>query len=475
MIKIIWIFFFLISYQDLLGQENLVPNGDFETELNCPASTNSIANWFVPNSKEVDLTNLCPYVDWWRFIRDKKTGYNNSQCGFIETFYKGYADDNIHPGRIYLSVKLLKPLVEGQEYYFEMKVKAVDTFPNYKLVNTVFTNSQDVAFTREQPIFDYDFPRNFYQIRPVITSKIHLDYEWHTISKCFVADGSEQYLIIGNFHNDANTETAATGKKNTNFPNGMIADYAIDDIVLTETNAHIKDTAFCINDKVDLNINKKLPSNLNYQWSDGSTGKTFSTNKSGQYSITLYFGDACFHSEPFTVTSLPVDFKTKVIESKICQGKSQILNASIGAPDEKIKWNNGRIEKEITVTQAGNYTASITNKCTHYTQEFKVNEQICEDGVYIPNAFVPKSGSEFKPLFKSGYPDIIQFKMMILDRWGNLLFVSEDKRSGWDGSFNNSSLSDGVYVYYIQFTYVLNEKPFVQSFKGDLTLLHNDR
>ncbi|MBP6795436.1 MAG: hypothetical protein KA143_10295, partial [Saprospiraceae bacterium] len=287
--KGILILYLLIKiYDPAIGQENLVPNPDFDEEVNCGNGPGTIAHWFIPNPKEINLTNLCPFVDWWRFIRDKKYGYNGSQCGYIETYYKGFADDNIYSGRIYLAVKLAQPLTAGKEYYFEMKVRAVDTFPNFKLVNTIFTNSQDVAFVRDQPVFDYDIPRNYLQIRPTITSRLHADYHWHTVSACFKAEGHERYMIIGNFRNDANTETFTTGKRNPNFPNGLIANYAIDDVILTETSVGIKDTAICHGERLEIKIKKTIPASLQYRWIDGSTSSSFTTDKPGDYSVIFH-------------------------------------------------------------------------------------------------------------------------------------------------------------------------------------------
>lgn len=454
-----------------VSQENLVPNSDFDEELTCGSGPSTIAKWFIPNPREINLNNLCPYVDWWRFIRDKKYGYNGSQCGYIETYYKGFADDNIYSGRIYIAVKLARPLIAGKEYYFEMKVRAVDTFPNFKLVNTIFTNSQDVAFVKEQPLFDYDIPRNFLQIRPTVTSKLHADYDWHTVSACFKAEGNESYMIIGNFRNDANTEIFTTGKRNPNFPNGLIANYAIDDVILTETNIGIKDTAICTGEKLEIKIKKTLPSSLQYRWNDGSTSSTFITDKAGDYSVLFDYGSACTHTEPFKLTIFPPNYKSSTIDKKICKGKEIVLSASIGAAAEKIKWNTGPESNEIIVSRPGNYTANIENKCTKYKQEFKVIEELCEDGVFIPNAFVANTINGFKPIFRPDYPTMSNYQFLIFDRWGSLVFKSNQPDLAWDGSHFGKLLNSGVYLYYLKYDITINDKLESQVFKGDVTVL----
>lgn len=470
--KGILILYLLVKcYDSAVAQENLVPNPDFDTEINCGNGPGTIAHWFIPNPKEISLTNLCPFVDWWRFIRDKKYGYNGSQCGYIETYYKGFADDNIYSGRIYIAVKLTQPLTAGKEYYFEMKVRAVDTFPNFKLVNTIFTNSQDVAFVRDQPVFDYDIPRNYLQIRPTVTSKLHADYNWHTVSACFTAEGHERYMVIGNFRNDANTETFTTGKRNPNFPNGLIANYAIDDVILTETHIGIKDTAICSGEKLEIKIKKSIPTNLQYRWNDGSTSSSFTTDKPGAYSVIFHYGSACTHTEPFTLTVFPPDYKANSIDKKFCKGKELVLSAAIGASNEKIKWNTGASSDEIIVSRPGIYTANIENKCTQYKQDFKVTEELCEDGVYIPNAFVANTINTFKPIFKSDFPIISNYLLMIFDRWGSMVFKANKPDLAWDGSDKGHLLNSGVYLYYLRFDIMVNDKLQSLVYKGDVTVL----
>ena len=60
--------------------------------------------------------------------------------------------------------------------------------------------------------------------------------------------------------------------------------------------------------------------------------------------------------------------------------------------------------------------------------------------LYVPNAFTP-GGDGVNDIFKAEGVDISEFKMEIYNRWGDLVFISEDIRQGWDGSRRN----DGYY------------------------------
>lgn len=67
---------------------------------------------------------------------------------------------------------------------------------------------------------------------------------------------------------------------------------------------------------------------------------------------------------------------------------------------------------------------------------------------YIPNAFSP-NGDGTNDIFKGTGIGIKDYSLMIYDRWGNLVFISNDLEKGWDGTFNNGdqvSLQD-VFVW----------------------------
>jgi gliding motility-associated-like protein len=73
----------------------------------------------------------------------------------------------------------------------------------------------------------------------------------------------------------------------------------------------------------------------------------------------------------------------------------------------------------------------------------------------VPNTFTPDGDSynqTFFPVFSSGV-DPYQFEMLIFDRWGELVFESNNLEFGWDGTYSNYGFiaQDGVYTWKISF------------------------
>ncbi|MEN0003936.1 MAG: gliding motility-associated C-terminal domain-containing protein [Bacteroidota bacterium] len=71
--------------------------------------------------------------------------------------------------------------------------------------------------------------------------------------------------------------------------------------------------------------------------------------------------------------------------------------------------------------------------------------------LFVPNAFVPDGINRFfKPILQFGVP--AEYSLKIWDRYGQLLFESNDIGTGWDGQQDGRPAPQGVYVYGIELT-----------------------
>lgn len=78
---------------------------------------------------------------------------------------------------------------------------------------------------------------------------------------------------------------------------------------------------------------------------------------------------------------------------------------------------------------------------------------------FIPNTFTP-DGDEFnqslKPVFYSGL-DVYDFEFKIFNRWGELLFVTNNPFIGWDGTYGNYNVQEGTYIWTLEFRSINND------------------
>ncbi len=76
-----------------------------------------------------------------------------------------------------------------------------------------------------------------------------------------------------------------------------------------------------------------------------------------------------------------------------------------------------------------------------------------EEELYLPNCITPNEDGNNDVFFAYGI-NIKTLTMRIFDRWGELIFESNDKRKGWDGTVNGNYVELGVYVYTVQCVWI---------------------
>jgi len=242
------------------------------------------------------------------------------------------------------------------------------------------------------------------------------------------------------------------------------------------------------------------PPSVNCSWSFGgglsygqcntTTGYVFPT--SGTYNATLTVTDVngCqnTHVENAYVTVFPkpdADFTYSPNNPTVLINEVNFSdNSGIGGPMQNWHWNFG----DYFVTEAndtsafqnpshvydnaGTYTVSLSvvNSfgCTDEVSKYITVEE--EFALFIPNAFSPMRSEGKNDVFiPQGIGFLSEtFTMAIYDRWGTLIYKTNDVTKGWDGSIKGGKAVQGVYVYKISVQdYKKREKQFV----GHVTLL----
>ena len=115
--------------------------------------------------------------------------------------------------------------------------------------------------------------------------------------------------------------------------------------------------------------------------------------------------------------------------------------------------------EEITLTwdEPGIYNitaTAIANGCSSLPQTYTVTVNECDPLIYwVPNCFTP-DGNEFNqlwgPVFTSGY-STDHFELFVLNRWGEIVWKSNNPEGKWDGTYDGKKCTDGVYVWIIRF------------------------
>jgi gliding motility-associated-like protein len=87
--------------------------------------------------------------------------------------------------------------------------------------------------------------------------------------------------------------------------------------------------------------------------------------------------------------------------------------------------------------------------------------------IYIPNAFSPNADGANDRLHVYG-PQIQSIDWQIFDRWGNLVFATQNLLEGWDGRHRGKRVPPGIYTYLIKVSFPGRE---VEILEGSVAII----
>lgn len=196
-------FFILLSTFLLRGQTNLVVNPSFETYTACPnlyGEINKATGW-ATFCGSPDLFSTCYVADPYTVgVPYNFAGYQFPASGNAYSGFATYSNSSLN-AREFPVCSLANPLSIGTKYYISFKV--VLALTTYSQLNFA-TNKIGCMFTMGAYTCNSLITNN----PPVFTNSIVTDsLNWTKITGSFVADSAYSYLVIGNFFDDANTNT----------------------------------------------------------------------------------------------------------------------------------------------------------------------------------------------------------------------------------------------------------------------------
>jgi gliding motility-associated-like protein len=248
-----------------------------------------------------------------------------------------------------------------------------------------------------------------------------------------------------------------------------------------------------IDNSLSGNSNDPITSWL-WDFGDGNTSTlqnpSHDYNNAGTYSITLSVqtDGGCVNnngSSPVVLNAYPTPVAQFSLNTHVLNlPYDQLIctNQSIGAAS--YNWNFGDGSTTLLAnpnhnyTTIGNYQIQLIAISPFGCSDTTYQEVITDADVVFPNAFTPNgngpSGGYYIPgsldndIFFPYTSGVVEFKFQIFDRWGELIFETDDIKQGWDGYYREKICQLGVYIWkaYVKLN---NGKEFNKT--GDVTLL----
>jgi gliding motility-associated-like protein len=153
-------------------------------------------------------------------------------------------------------------------------------------------------------------------------------------------------------------------------------------------------------------------------------------------------------------------------DSSICTGSMVSLNASIPGA-QTYTWNDGSKDSINVIVQPGIYWVHVDVDNCMGGDTIRFGE--CPSKLWMPNAFTP-NGDGRNDVFRPVGISITTFRMTIYDRWGNMVFETNDIKNGWGGKMGNQPCPAGVYSYIIIYE-VIDVPGLQRKLSGSFTLV----
>ncbi|MCO6499830.1 MAG: gliding motility-associated C-terminal domain-containing protein [Vicingus serpentipes] len=253
----------------------------------------------------------------------------------------------------------------------------------------------------------------------------------------------------------------------------------------------LKDTANCLLQEMSLFINNLSNTPVTYSWSpvssiisgENSPSPTVNPDTTTTYFVTITSQNdsTCVINDSITVVVPninPNDISVWSDRDTLYEGEGTLLHV---LPDSGFSYiwtpnlfmdNPTSGTPFVTPTSTTSYTVLLkeTSSNCSYSRgvTIYIYEIICgEPDVFIPNAFTPNADGENDVLFVRG-KNVEKMLLRIYDRWGELVFESNNQKDGWNGTYKGNLVEPAVFIYYLTVTCIDEQEYFK---KGNITVI----
>jgi len=195
-----------------------------------------------------------------------------------------------------------------------------------------------------------------------------------------------------------------------------------------------------------------------YLWSNSENTDSISGLIANTYSVSITDNNNCQLDSSYEVTQ--PDSLWATVESPInfhdhnvsfFGGNDGEIDLTVfgGTADYTFVWSDGETTEDISGLTAGEYNVIITdNQGCNYSTQIELTEPI---NVEIPTAMSPNGDGKNDTYYINGLEAYPNNKLIVTNRWGNVVYEEEDYKNDWEGTHTNGKeLPDGVYYVIIE-------------------------
>ena len=510
--------------------QNIVTNGGFENYSSLPLGGGECYKCVGWSNLNGSTTVAWPYAspEYLHVLGSGGVQLPNSSFGSV-TPYSGNAIMGFVSGRPsmanyreYLSTQLSSPLVVGKTYNVSFWISNGDSNYLASLSSDgigILFSSLSLSQSTHKPIGG--IPQ--LEIVGQVWSS-----SWQMYLFSFTADSAYNYLTIGNFYDDVNTNTQV--QLTASLP---ISYYFVDEVKVIPALDIIGDSIICLGDSTTL----VAIEGANFIWVDSlNPNIVISTDSTITVSPTVTTTYLVFGNNDTASITVYVNYPPPPInlgnDTAFCQGESLQLDAT--SSNATYLWQDSSTNTTYNVTQSGIYWVELTNNCSTSSDTIIINVKdipiinlgndtslcseevlilntatlngsylwqdnstdsiftVSEEGIYsvivfvdgcaisdeinilvqeceillsVPNTITPNGDGNNDTWIIGNIEEYPDHLIQIFNRNGSLIFSSRSYQNDWGGTYNGKKIPATTYYYLIK----LNEKGIL--YKGDITII----
>jgi gliding motility-associated-like protein len=238
----------------------------------------------------------------------------------------------------------------------------------------------------------------------------------------------------------------------------------------------LSDTAGCVGDPLTLTGTPTVtfPGVETYTWTREEeiigTEATLTVLFDGRYALTYRVGE-CVTEDTSEVTfnTKPEPENEDEVEFCLKYDPGALLDAG---PGTGYRWHSDNSNNQTTlVTEQDYYRVDIFNGFGCFTTDSIFAQEICKPEPGIPNAIMLNSPIEAdRAFYIQGTEFITKLEITIFNRWGEVVYFSDDKDFRWEAFYKGDLVQGGVYNYVIEYE---GQEQFRGPFKvtGQVTVI----
>lgn len=212
------------------------------------------------------------------------------------------------------------------------------------------------------------------------------------------------------------------------------------------------DTTVCPNDRLVLHAG----GGTTYTWSpvaSNSDQLVLDPAQAGHYTVTVTNDLGCTDVADVDVALYPPAHVFAGHEATIDWGGGAQLFATgsgnfLWWPDSTLSCNDCPAPV-ATPTTTTTYTVEATD-----TNGCRATAQVTvyfRGSLFVPNTFTP-NGDEVNDVFRAITADVTDFRLYVFNRWGELIFTTDQPHNGWDGTYQGRESPIDTYVWRVDYT-----------------------